>query len=179
MLPLHDGSNWRGGCVALKKSGQQVLSTNMPLARFAAVRKGQLLSIAAQPELNETFQLANIEALMKVMDSCVADLGKVWNASGANLKTPPVGNLSGLIRADDYPGVAVDEMKSGQVSFIVLINEQGRVADCAVVESSTVAALDSQSCVIVSERARFKPAIGIDEKPAKSTHKQRITWRVE
>jgi TonB family protein len=159
-------------------SGRQVFSTNIPLSQFAAVRKGQSLSISARPAFAETFQLANIEELMKVMDSCVADLAKVWNV-GAYLKTPPAGSLKGLIRPEDYPGIAQKEMKSGRVSFILLINEQGRVADCSVIESSGVAALDAQSCAIVTERARFEPAIGIDGKPAKSTFKQRITWRIE
>jgi TonB family protein len=163
----------------VKKSGRQVLSTNMALPQFAAVRKGQALSIAAPSAFNVTFQLADMDALMKVMDSCVADLAKVWNVDGANLKTPPEGSLQGLIRAEDYPGIAINEMKSGRVGFILLINEQGRVADCAVAESSTVAALDAQSCAIVSERARFRSAIGIDGKPAKSIFRQRVTWRIE
>lgn len=163
----------------VKERGERVLMTNMPLAQFAAVRKAQSLSIAAPLEFNGTFQLGSMGPLMNVMDSCVADLRKVWNAGTGSLKKSSAGNLQGLIRADDYPGIAITKMKSGTVSFIVLVNEQGRVADCSVVETSGVAALDAQSCAVVTERARFQPAIGMDGKPAKSTFKQRITWRLK
>ena len=94
------------------------------------------------------------------------------------MKEGAAGNLQGLIRPEDYPDSAVRQMKSGTVAFVMLVNEQGRVADCTVVETSGVAALDAQSCAIMAERARFKPGIGMDGKPAKSVFKQRITWRV-
>jgi len=31
----------------------------------------------------------------------------------------------------------------------------------------------------VKERAKFKPAVGLDGKPSKSSYSQRINWRLE
>lgn len=167
----------------VKSGNQRVLLINLPLTEFAAVRAARTLTVDAGSELNQTFQLAGIAPLMKVMDECVADLRKVWNidsgASPSPVRQGAIGNLQGLIEADDYPDVAIRGLKQGTVQFALLIDEQGKVADCTVTQTSGAASLDAQSCAIVSERARFKPAIGVDGKPAKGSWLQRITWRME
>lgn len=165
----------------VKERGELVITTNLPLGQFATVRQGQSLNFAAPPSLNETFQLSSVEPLMKVMDSCVADLRRVWNDGSTNpgrLQRGAVGTLQGMFKAEDYPEIAVFQTKGGSVTFVVLVNEQGRVADCTVVQTSGVAALDAQSCAIVVERARFQPATGADGKPAKSIFRQRVTWQI-
>ena len=65
----------------VKSRGERVLLTNMPLVQFANVRKGRTLSFSALPEISETFQVDNMEPLLKVMDACVADLMRVWGAA--------------------------------------------------------------------------------------------------
>lgn len=163
---------------------------NVPLSKFAAASQAGSMRFDAG-SLHRDFALTDVAALMKVMDDCVADLRRVWNVptevrvggvggyTSAGLKKPGEANLSGLFAAGDYPGAAIMQMKGGSVQIAVLIDEQGKVADCSVVESSGVAVLDSQSCAIISARAKFKPAIGLDDKPAKTAHIQRITWRIQ
>lgn len=74
---------------------------------------------------------------------------------------------------------AIYEQQSGTVRVALLIDEKGRIADCAILDTSGTPVLDAQTCAILKERARFKPAIGPDGKPAKDGYIQRITWRVE
>lgn len=132
---------------------------------------------------NEHFALTQVPQLLKTMDTCVADLRRVWNIV-ADSAAPPFlvaearGDLTGMFRPDDYPGVAIDKEQSGSVGLVIMVDEQGRVADCTVIESSGIAALDAQSCAVVTERARLKAAIGRDGKPAKSAFHQRISWRI-
>lgn len=167
---------------SIKKLGRRVLTVNMPLTEFAMLRTARFLSIDAGSELREAFQLADIGPLMKVMDNCVADLRKVWNVNstaGGELSKPASGSLQGIIASSDYPGIALTENREGTVQFVILIDERGKVADCTVTNTSGVAALDAQSCAIVKERARFKPAIGSDGKPAKASFQQTITWRLD
>jgi hypothetical protein len=64
------------------------------------------------------------------------------------------------------------------VTLALLIDETGKIADCTVIGTSGAASLDTQSCGMLKDRARFKPAIGLDGKPAKGSFIQRITWRV-
>lgn len=164
------------------KSGQRLFRVNLPLEHFAAARKAKALSIRASGDLDETFALTQMEPLLKVLDECVVGLRKFWNVTEeevgiSNLKEGPR-SLSGLFRAEDYPGVAMEELRQGTVTFVLLIDESGRVADCTVSETSGVAVLDAQSCAVVKERARFKPAVGLDGKPAKAGFTQRVSWRI-
>jgi TonB family protein len=121
------------------------------------------------------------------MDTCVVDLRRVWKvpaaAAGGTAQLPDrrrarATNLASLISANDHPGVAVMEGQSGAVTMVLLINEQGRVADCSLVQSSGMAVLDAQSCAIMRERAKFTPAVGPDGKPRKDAMIQKVTWRL-
>jgi TonB family protein len=157
--------------------------TNLPREQFELVRTARTVSIQAGRELDETFALTQMGPLLKVLGECVADLRKVWNVplgdiSSATLRARAAGDLKGLIRAEDYPEIALRKLAGGTVLFVVLIDETGKVADCTVAETSGIAALDSQSCAIITERARFKPAIGLDGKPARDAYQQRVTWMV-
>lgn len=164
------------------KSRQRLFRINLPLENFAAVRKAKALSIRASRELDETFALTQMEPLLKVLNDCVVGLRAVWNVTegqpSTKLKAGAQGNLTGLFSAEDYPEVAVNELRQGTVTFVLLIDESGRVADCTVSETSGVAALDAQSCAVVKERARFKPAVGLDGKPAKAGFTQKVIWRI-
>lgn len=159
----------------------RIVQFNMPLNEFARVRAAQALTVRTAG-LDETFALKDLERLMQVMDQCVADLRMVWNVGqplAPNLAQGPVGSVQGLLRWEDYPAVALDKDAGGSVGLALLIDEQGKVADCTVTQTSGVAALDAQSCATVKQRARFKPAIGRDGKPAKSSWQQKVSWRIE
>lgn len=155
---------------------------NLPIQDFVPARTARVISIRARGIVDERFAISAIEPLMKVMDDCVADLRKVWNVTqgDAPANVQPVrGNLQGVIRAEDYPSVAIHKGQSGTVTFALLIDEAGKVADCAIIGTSGSASLDAQSCYVVKERAKFAPATGLDGKPAKGSFVQRITWRFE
>lgn len=175
------------------KAKLQNYLVNLPLSQFQAVRTAQSIRVRSSGGLDETFALATVPGLLKIMDECVADLRTYWNISDTNHFTVPgqppppnprlrqraMGSLQGVFRAEDYPAMAISAGHHGSTRFVILIDEQGRVADCTVIETSGVAALDAQSCAIIEERARFQPAIGLDGKPARDAHIQRVSWRME
>lgn len=182
----------RASMFSFKAKDQKVRAfmINLPVEQFAPAKTANLLRIHGKSHFDEQFAISSLGPLMKIMDQCVADLRNVWNvrdasevAQGAaghrNLKEPPKANLQGLIDPEDYPAVAIDRTQSGTASLAMLIDEAGRVAECTVVGTSGAASLDVQGCAILKERARFKPAIGLDGKPAKGSFLQRITWRVD
>jgi TonB family protein len=163
-------------------SRQRVYLLNMPSAQFGVVRQAKTLSIRSEG-LNETFALSQMEPLMKVMDECVADLRRVFNiaADGAQptgLRSRARTNLAKLFSSDDYPAVAVMNRQSGRVKFALLIQEDGRVADCTIVATSGVPSLDGQACAMLKVRARFEPARDNDGKPAKDAVVGSIIWRM-
>lgn len=161
---------------------------NMPAANFGKVRQAKNLAIRSQG-LNEIFALSQMEPLLKIMDDCVADLREVWNVQNSDddQSAPPqqsalprraIGSLQGIIKADDYPAVAINERQTGMVRVAILIDESGRIADCTIIQTSAVASLDAQTCAIVKTRAKFQPALDASGKPTKDAHLQSVTWRI-
>ena len=131
----------------------------------------------------EAFAVTQMPALLKTLETCSADLRNIWHVwddehGGQGLKEGPSANLAKLFDPEDYPGIAAFKGQSGSVSLVVLVDEQGKVADCTVIGPSGVASLDAQSCSVIKQGAKYKPAVGLDGKPAKSAVFQRITWKL-
>jgi TonB family protein len=83
-----------------------------------------------------------------------------------------------LFSSDDYPGVSLQQRQSGLVGLVILIDERGKPADCMVTQTSNSAALDTQACAMIMQRAQYTPAIGEDGKPAKSADTAKIRWEL-
>jgi TonB family protein len=155
---------------------------NLPPTEVAGLRNARTLRVRTEG-INETFALPGLPMILSKLDACVARLQATWHATpeGApeTVQEPAEGDLQSVFRSSDYPDSAAYLARSGSATFVVLIDESGRVVDCNVVESSDTPSLDGQTCTIMRERARFKPAVGFDGKPAKYALIQRIIWRVE
>jgi TonB family protein len=165
-----------------KGSKERIYLLNMPSADFAAVRTAKTLSVRSEG-LNVTFALSGMEPLLKIVDDCLADLRRVFNVGATasdptRFKSRARANLVKFFSSDDYPAVAVMKRQGGRVRFALLIQEDGRVADCTIVETSGVPSLDAQACALLKIRAKFEPAIGIDGKPAKDSVVGSIVWRM-
>ena len=165
---------------------RKVSSINVPRTQVAELIKARSISIDPRGSENHQFALEQMVALMQILDNCVVDLRRVWNVSDQSGKDPPShlsrsaeGNLQGLLRADDYPGIAINNKQTGTVTLALLIDEKGRVADCTVTRTSGIAVLDGQSCTKIKERAEFEPALDREGKPVKSATTQSITWRLK
>lgn len=169
---------------------RRLFRINLPLTKFEAVSKAKTIRIRSG-ELDESFALTQMQPLLRIIAECTDDLRKVWNVgefdvatthphpnTNRTLRERSIGDLQGLISAADYPDVAIRKEGVGSVRMALLIDENGRIADCTVIETSGFAALDAQSCALVQKRARFKPAVGLDGKPAKDAVVQRITWQL-
>jgi TonB family protein len=165
-------------------SGLRINSMNMLAAEFALVRQARILSVRSDG-LDERFSLSDMTPLLKIVDDCVADLRRVFNVTATaagrtlSLKAHATANLASLFNDYDYPGIALENDQSGIVKFALLINEDGRVADCTIIETSGVAALDTQACALVRLRARFRPAADADGRPAKDAVRASIRWRMD
>jgi TonB family protein len=164
------------------KSRLRTFLANVPAEKFSAARRANSVRVST-PGVDERFALTSMASLLKTIDDCVADLRRVWNVSNPgerhpSLKEAAKGNLQGLFDSDDYPTQALFEEGTGSVRVVMLVSEQGRIADCSVVETSGFSVLDAQTCAVILERARFTPAVGLTGKPAKSVLYQKITWRL-
>ena len=184
-ITLDNGPPINTSLLAFSPKGQKrrVEMVNLPLDTIASVRRSSRLSLDGTGIARRSFALNGMAAVTKALDICLADLQKYWNVGGAvpgGLKAVASSKkpLSTLFEPGDYPQVALRGQQSGMVAFALLIDENGKLADCTVVETSGVAMLDSQSCAIINERAAFLPAVGADGKPARSSLMQRVRWQL-
>lgn len=163
-----------------KGQGTRVAMMNLSQDQFELARASESVRIDYSA-FHARLALPQFLDLLGIMNACVDDLRKVWNvrSPGADriaVREDARGNLRGLFSSDDYPSDALRFGDTGSVKVALLVDEQGKVADCSVIETSGAAILDAQSCAILRERAKFKPAVGKDGKPAKDAWIQRITW---
>jgi len=166
----------------VSKEKMRIHMINIPLDVVSESRAATAVSIKSA-YLDENFALQQFGSLLDVMNECAADLGKFWNVRSSDTDDSAVrddakGNIRGLFSSDDYPWQSVRAGDTGAVKAALLVNEEGKVADCSVIETSGQAALDAQTCAVLKERARFKPAIGKDGKPAKDAFIQKIVWQL-
>ncbi|HEX9964463.1 MAG TPA: energy transducer TonB [Allosphingosinicella sp.] len=86
--------------------------------------------------------------------------------------------LAALFSHEDYPADSVRNYEQGSVSFRLDISAEGRPTECLVVQSSGSISLDSTTCRLLMERARFRPARDAEGKTASDRISGRIVWRL-
>lgn len=86
--------------------------------------------------------------------------------------------LHRLFWAGDYPAEAVKAREQGVVGIRLYVGGEGRVTRCVVTGSSGSAVLDSTTCRLARERARFNPALDRNGRPAEDMVSARIAWRL-
>jgi TonB family protein len=105
--------------------------------------------------------------------------GSLYASEAVAQAIEPVAPLQSHFTADDYPADAVAKGEQGTVEFLLSIAVDGQPTDCVVTNSSGSSSLDSATCLVMMERARFRPARNAAGKPAISSYRSRITWRLE
>ncbi|HYW14715.1 MAG TPA: TonB family protein [Allosphingosinicella sp.] len=85
-------------------------------------------------------------------------------------------NLASYVSDEDYPSAAVRNEEQGTTRFKLVVGADGRVQDCTVTGSSGSSALDSTTCKLMRQRAKFAPATGTDGKPTSDTVTNAIRW---
>ena len=167
-----------------QKSGnswQNVHIVTLPTKEWAPIKSASSLRIDSLTALDVTFALSQMGTVVNVLDRCIADLLEHWGMTPdqqARVKTEPRSEApsASYFRDDDYPRGSLQLHQSGSTSVRLLIDEGGKIADCAVTSTSGSAALDTMTCFVLRTRAKFRPALDKDDKPLKSFVDGRIHW---
>jgi TonB family protein len=86
--------------------------------------------------------------------------------------------LPQVFTSGDYPAEALRAGEQGTVAFQLEVGADGRVAACTVTSSSGSASLDTTTCRLLRERARFTPARDSSGKAVSDTVSSRATWQL-
>ncbi len=77
-----------------------------------------------------------------------------------------------------YPPKAVAEKRQGRTKVELAISSVGALTDCKILETSTHADLDAESCKLASNRAIFSPAVDIAGQPTTGRIQTEVKWRI-
>jgi protein TonB len=85
-------------------------------------------------------------------------------------------NLASYISDADYPASAARNEEAGTTRFRLAVGANGRVEQCEVTASSGSSALDSATCRIMKNRAKFTPARDSDGRATGDSVTSAIKW---
>ncbi|WP_317629339.1 energy transducer TonB [Sphingomonas nostoxanthinifaciens] len=88
------------------------------------------------------------------------------------------GDPAQWITNDDYPPAALRENREGVTKISWQINEQGKVENCQVTESSGSPDLDETACRLITRRGKYSPAMDQSGRPMRSTAQRNVRWVV-
>jgi TonB family protein len=162
-----------------RKARRLTTAISLPMQSLAENRGARAIEIRGSG-FSERLAVGGFGGVMAAFDDCLANLRSVWNIGPTRLKqvARPKQPLRDLFRSASYPSQALREHDTGRVGIALLVDEAGKVRDCMVEETSGFATLDTMSCGILAQYAKFHPAIGTDGKPAKSASFHRISWKI-
>lgn len=85
-------------------------------------------------------------------------------------------NLASYVSDADYPSAAIRNEDEGTTRFRLGVGRDGRVTECTVTASSGSSALDSATCKLMKQRARFTPARDSNGNSTTDTVTSGIRW---
>jgi protein TonB len=117
---------------------------------------------------------------MDVLKDCEKNLLTSWGMSPEAIEAigtqPKSRNGIRIFSSGDYPQTSIRNEEQGTTGVRFWVGKNGRVRDCVVVETSGSAALDAQTCSVITTRARYDPAVTKNGEAVDSLSYSRIRW---
>ena len=87
-------------------------------------------------------------------------------------------NPASWVTNDDYPAEALRNGEQGSVGIEFTVTPKGRASDCKVAQSSGSQLLDRTTCALITERARYNPALDAKGRAVAQTKRLRFRWQI-
>lgn len=163
--------------------GVRSANTNTELRPVDQSLEAKTSSITVSVSGHKTYRIEteSLAAPLQAMRDCTSSLVESWGyepKSDAKLKKrpTPVGNSASWMTTRDYPAGALRAAQSGIVQFRLDIDPAGHIAGCSVLSHFKPDAFSDITCVLLSKRAHFKPAIDESGIPVKSYYINQIRF---
>ncbi|MEM9501536.1 MAG: TonB family protein [Pseudomonadota bacterium] len=94
------------------------------------------------------------------------------------IRASPRNSPGGWITDRDYKSRWIREGLSGNARFQLEIGASGRVTDCTVTGSTGHRELDTATCRLIADRARFNPAKDSSGNPTSGSYTSSVNWQI-
>lgn len=134
---------------------------------------------------NRVYRLetGSLAAPFDAMRACTDSLLTAWGydpAVQATLSKPatPIGSPANWVRAGDYPKDALRTGQSGIVEFRLDLDEAGKISNCHILRRFNHDQFSDLTCHLLTQRARFKPALDATGKLVKTFYINSVRFLV-
>ncbi len=130
------------------------------------------------------FETGNLEEVFKAMNKCMADLVSEWGLDPEVMRTrstaPRALNLRAVAARIQgvYPSKAERSGEQADLHIRVMVDEAGRVTECAVASQTVAENFDDTACQVFMRHARFEPARDRQGKAMASFYMTRVLYRL-
>ncbi|WP_152998839.1 energy transducer TonB [Sphingopyxis sp. H115] len=143
----------------------------------------QPLRLDAADGFTVTLPIPGAEKALNALRNCQDEVASIQGIEAGAYREqtrPPVpANNPGYWATDaDYPPTARRERMEGIVGFRMTVAPDGSVSDCQITSSSGFDMLDKRTCLLLKQRAQFKPALGANGQPTVSYYSNRVRWAI-
>jgi len=157
----------------IKSNGTTLYQVRISAIDFKRAVSASAVTIAAKSaRLDRSFALSDMSQLLAGLDRCIADLQRHWNMTPegqASIAVRAKGSVKSLFIPEDFPYDVWTSDQHGGGKFLLLVDQEGRVQGCHVLQATGSPAIDTVACGIYIRRARFSPARDRDGKPMRDT----------
>jgi TonB family protein len=151
-------------------------------AEMDRAKTASAMTLHIQSSSDFTFELDSMPEVLGELKSCTANLERHWNIGGEMIglfSRPPRADLRDAFSPEDYPFDALRRGQTGKGQYLLLVDEDGKVAGCQVLLATGVPVLDVMACLVIQSKARFTPALDRTGKPVRSTYvTPPISWQL-
>lgn len=147
----------------------------------AAMANAKIVTIRHADKLDIAMRWTGWKAALKALEVCHHDLLKSWGLDvamlvSAKVRPQPIGSPGRWVTNLDYPDAALRAGLQGNVTFLLKLAVDGSITECSIIRSSKVPLLDAATCELVKKRAKFKPALDMNDQPIIGYYFNRVRW---
>jgi len=102
--------------------------------------------------------------------------GGAGSGTGGGGTSRPVKIAGDIVSARDYPRTTRDLRLGSAVTVALTVNAEGRVSDCRIVRASRDPEADRITCILATQRFRFRPARDAAGRPVASVYGWQQRW---
>jgi TonB family protein len=125
----------------------------------------------------------NLVKPMAAMDECLDQLVTTWGIDAKKHKSLsrnalPINNPGSWLTSEDYPRNLLRKGVRGIVNFRLIVDDKGGVESCHIQRSTRPVGFDEAVCKIISDRAKFEPALDDKGQGIKSFYSNSVIFNI-